>query len=240
MEPPRGDLARHRGKKHVILCWCHSFSLPQSSMPHDYVVGRGSAERPSVAARLTWIAARTIDVPLALWFFRNSIGSELFSLLSIETSPVAESRALAITGLLGITSLRHVFWILKLVNTPMKIPGTLMVAGFNAVMTSVVLGAAAYSGRAPFLELRSDYVALGLFAVGSFFETVGEIQRQWFKADPKNKGKLFTSGFSCFTLRTQQYCAAPELLRLHAVAHWPCLEHRQHVAGPRPGWLACL
>jgi protein-S-isoprenylcysteine O-methyltransferase Ste14 len=37
-------------------------------------------------------------------------------------------------------------------------------------------------------------IGIGLFLFGSYLNTWSEVQRKWFKANPSNKGKLFTSG----------------------------------------------
>lgn len=45
----------------------------------------------------------------------------------------------------------------------------------------------------------SDYVALALFAIGFFFEAVGDWQLQRFRSDPANKGKVMRSGLWAYT-----------------------------------------
>ncbi len=39
-----------------------------------------------------------------------------------------------------------------------------------------------------------DYIAIGVFIIGSFLNTGSEIQRKLFKDRPENKGKLYTHG----------------------------------------------
>jgi steroid 5-alpha reductase family enzyme len=43
-----------------------------------------------------------------------------------------------------------------------------------------------------------DLVAIGLFLFGSYLNTGSEIQRKRFKADPKNRGRLYTGGLFRF------------------------------------------
>jgi steroid 5-alpha reductase family enzyme len=44
-----------------------------------------------------------------------------------------------------------------------------------------------------------DYLGLALWAIGFYFESVGDFQLSRFKADPANKGKLLTSGVWRYT-----------------------------------------
>lgn len=44
-----------------------------------------------------------------------------------------------------------------------------------------------------------NYLGLLLFAIGFFFEAVGDAQLKNFKKDPKNKGKLMTTGLWAYT-----------------------------------------
>ncbi len=39
-----------------------------------------------------------------------------------------------------------------------------------------------------------DWIAIGLFALGCYLNTGSELQRHFYKADPSNKGKLYTGG----------------------------------------------
>jgi steroid 5-alpha reductase family enzyme len=47
--------------------------------------------------------------------------------------------------------------------------------------------------------LWSDWVALGLFAIGFFFEAVGDWQLQRFRDDPANQGKVLRTGLWRYT-----------------------------------------
>ena len=49
------------------------------------------------------------------------------------------------------------------------------------------------TNRGPFGSV-TDYLGLGLFALGSALETVSELQRKAFKAKESNKGKVYTGG----------------------------------------------
>lgn len=45
-----------------------------------------------------------------------------------------------------------------------------------------------------------DYFAIALFAVGGFLNTGSELQRDTFKKQPENKGKLFTGGLFAWSM----------------------------------------
>lgn len=47
--------------------------------------------------------------------------------------------------------------------------------------------------------VATDFVAIALFAIGFFFEAVGDWQLQRFKADPANRGKVMRSGLWAYT-----------------------------------------
>jgi steroid 5-alpha reductase family enzyme len=51
---------------------------------------------------------------------------------------------------------------------------------------------AAQSGNAPFGVL--DYLAVPVWVIGFFFESVGDVQLARFKANPSNKGKVMNKG----------------------------------------------
>lgn len=57
--------------------------------------------------------------------------------------------------------------------------------------------AAAISGEAPIGPL--DYAGIGLWLVGMFFESVGDLQLARFRRDPENRGKVLDSGLWRYT-----------------------------------------
>lgn len=56
------------------------------------------------------------------------------------------------------------------------------------------LGFSLFGGTTPMPLDAVDLVAVGLFVLGSLFNTAAELQRKHFKADPANKGRLYTKG----------------------------------------------
>lgn len=54
-------------------------------------------------------------------------------------------------------------------------------------------------GARPAEMVWSDFVAIGLFAVGFFFEAVGDWQLQRFRDDPANQGKVLRTGLWAYT-----------------------------------------
>ena len=55
------------------------------------------------------------------------------------------------------------------------------------------------AGERPADWLLTDWIFLALFAVGLFFEAVGDWQLTRFKADPENKGKVLDTGLWRYT-----------------------------------------
>lgn len=54
-------------------------------------------------------------------------------------------------------------------------------------------------GDRPARLVTTDYLALALFAIGFFFEAVGDWQLSQFKGDPKNRGKVLRHGLWAYT-----------------------------------------
>lgn len=52
----------------------------------------------------------------------------------------------------------------------------------------------AQSGERPSVWMWTDWIGLGLFALGLFFEAVGDWQLSRFKADPANRGQVLRTG----------------------------------------------
>jgi steroid 5-alpha reductase family enzyme len=63
-----------------------------------------------------------------------------------------------------------------------------------------------------------DYVGIALFAIGLFFETVGDFQLAHFKADPVNKGKVMDRGLWRYTRHPNYFGDFMVWWGLHAVA----------------------
>lgn len=73
-----------------------------------------------------------------------------------------------------------------------------------------------------------DYVAIGIWLIGFFFESVGDLQLARFKANPKNKGKVLNNGLWKYTRHPNYFGDATVWLAygLFSVAsgyYWPLL-----------------
>ncbi|KIV87089.1 hypothetical protein PV11_02659 [Exophiala sideris] len=90
---------------------------------------------------------------------------------------------------------KHIFWITVLGNEPVGPAAAVAVGLFNTTFNTLNTLAFNLAGENPtFFPPWSVWVGTALYVTGILVETVGEIQRKWFKDDPRNEGKVFTGG----------------------------------------------
>ncbi|KAK5462640.1 hypothetical protein LTS15_002352 [Exophiala xenobiotica] len=90
---------------------------------------------------------------------------------------------------------KHIFWTTVIANEPMKPSAAIIVGIFNLACNTLNTLAFNLSGENPtYFAPDSIYVGTGMYVVGILVETVGEIQRKWFKDEPRNDGKVYSAG----------------------------------------------
>ena len=117
-----------------------------------------------------------------------------FGFAPAEALPV---RRFVILAFSAVTLCRFVFMMFSLMHRAISFEE----------MASVPLAFAVYYVGFALLVLPStapldvwDGFGIAVFALGAVFNTGGELQRKRFKADPANKGKLFTGGFFALSM----------------------------------------
>ena len=63
-----------------------------------------------------------------------------------------------------------------------------------------------------------DFIAAGIWAIGFFFEAVGDLQMARFKADPSNKGKVLDSGVWRYTRHPNYFGDATQWWAYYLIA----------------------
>ncbi|ETO20122.1 hypothetical protein RFI_17095 [Reticulomyxa filosa] len=121
----------------------------------------------------------------------------IFEKLGFATPSKANSKRLQVLlACVAVRALRQSLWIMKFVHTDMNVGGAIFVSCWNFIIDSLmILGAARHPKKTESDELLvSDYIGLGLFALGSIMETGYDYQKDVFKKDPANTGKPFFGG----------------------------------------------
>lgn len=104
---------------------------------------------------------------------------------------------------------------------------TFLLQGVLMWLISSPLLAAQYHGNDIDLGFF-DYIAIGLFIIGFFFEAGGDYQLAKFKANPNNKGKVLNTGFWQYTRHPNYFGDATiwwafGLFSVSAGSYWPLL-----------------
>jgi len=178
-------------------------------------------------AALSWAVAAVLSVAVIFWVVsvvRNdvSIVDSLWSLMFLLTLVVyvvaADStspRAWLVLGLVGVWALRlsiyitvrnfgepedHRYREIRRNNAPhFRFKSLYIVFGLQAALACFIALPllAAASGASPLGWL--DFLGIGLWLAGMYFEVVGDWQLARFKADPRNRGKVLDTGLWRFT-----------------------------------------
>jgi steroid 5-alpha reductase family enzyme len=167
-----------------------------------------------VVALLGWLwslARRDVSGVDSLWSLMFVVAGAVYVLRTEAPGP----RALGVLALVAVWALRlsaYITWrnhgqgedrryqeIRKRNEPHFALKSLFLIFGFQALLAWVVslpLLATA-RGQAPWGAL--DAVGLAVFAVGLFFETVGDLQLARFKADPANRGLVMDRGLWRYT-----------------------------------------
>jgi protein-S-isoprenylcysteine O-methyltransferase Ste14 len=183
----------------------------KSSKPHD-LIHRG-IKRHDVPGTLTFIGLRAIEPLLQYGILAHGVGSSLVHGLGLKTLPAGPPNTGTPLDVLGLSpyrlillgmavgsAVKHTYWV-TVINQEEFGPGlAAFVAIFNSVgncinsllftctLTSASLSSGSRFPQTPLL------VGAGLYTAGILLEVVSETQRKAFKDDPKNKGKVCTTG----------------------------------------------
>ncbi|KAK1749517.1 hypothetical protein QBC47DRAFT_395773 [Echria macrotheca] len=193
---------------------------PPSSHAGRDVVSRGRYG-PSPLGSATFIGLRTADTLLQYNLLTSGRGAAMLSRLGIATlSPAAHPPSnflshsplplstLIIVSMATGSALKQIYWLLHLSREEFPPKAALVVSTYNTLVNtlgSLLLLSASTSAvlatpTVPIPGLGGARISLPtavgvvMYVVGMTLETVAEEQRKRFKDDPKNKGKICTSG----------------------------------------------
>ncbi|KAI1614808.1 hypothetical protein EDD37DRAFT_407017 [Exophiala viscosa] len=92
---------------------------------------------------------------------------------------------------------KHILWITALANEPVSPSAGVAISLFNTACNTLNTLVFDLAGENPtFFPPWSMYVGSALYVTGILAETISEIQRKWFKDDPRNEGKVYAGGLS--------------------------------------------
>lgn len=187
----------------------------------------------------TFIGLRTLDLPLQYAILARGWGSSLISNLGLTTIPLTGTqhslttlplpRQILLFMAAGST-LKQIYWLLFLSREEFPASAAIPVSIYNTLVNSLnslllVTAETSAANLGPTLSIPgvregvSLPIVLGtvMYVVGILTETVSEVQRKRFKDDPKNKGKICTTGlwgwarhvnYGGYTIWRTGYCLA--------------------------------
>lgn len=166
------------------------------------------------AAALTWVvsvAKRNVTIVDTLWSLLFVLAAATYAWAAAPPT----SRAWLVLAMVGAWGLRlaaylawrnwgheedHRYRAIRLRNEPnFALKSLWLIFGFQALLAWLISLplAGAISGDAPLGPL--DVLGVALWAVGLFFEAVGDWQLARFKADPRNAGRVMDRGLWRYT-----------------------------------------
>ena len=204
----------------------------RAKRPDEYMPSR--AKRSSPLGTTVFIGLRFADIAVQ-YYLLNGGASRLVSAIGGKTVTLANSPfAKVLLGLSAVGSFKQIYWLASVSENEMPIGQAFSIALFNTAVNSIFSFLASWGvtslasshpgvlSQTSVLEVLLKEPILGsavaLFLVGISLETISEVQRRDFKADPKNKGKPYGGGlfrlarhvnYSGYLLwRTANYLAA--------------------------------
>ena len=192
------------------------------------------------AAALTWVVSvvkRNVTIVDTLWSLLFVIGAAVY----VATADTPTQRAWLVLGLVSLWGLRlaaYLAWrnrgheedrryqAIRRRNEPnFALKSLWLIFGFQAVLAWVISLplAGAVAGAAPLGPL--DGLGIALWAIGLYFEAVGDWQLARFKSDPANAGQVMDRGLWRYTRHPNyfgDFCVwwGLYLLALSAGAWW--------------------
>ncbi|KAF2841185.1 hypothetical protein M501DRAFT_929268 [Patellaria atrata CBS 101060] len=177
------------------------------------LISRG-IKKPSPLGTLAFVGLRSLDPFLQYGILARGIGSSLILRLGLKTLPpglptntgtfldslgLSPYRAILLGMAIG-SAVKQCYWLIFVSQEEFKPSAAIPVAVYNTVFNSLcdlLFTCTATSGS---LSSNSIFpqapliIGTTLYATGILTETISEVQRRNFKADPKNKGNVYTGG----------------------------------------------
>ncbi|KAJ8079696.1 hypothetical protein PM082_016517 [Marasmius tenuissimus] len=169
--------------------------------------------------QLLFSLSRIADIPLQYQILANGLGHSIIFALGGHPLPIPRpiaNQGNALTSFLGLSPYRTVLlgmsigsmvkqvgWLVRISREDIGIIGALGVGALNALINSsntLIFSAAATSAITTpadeWSSLSSPQLMVGaaMFVVGIALECISEEQRNVFKNDPRNNGKVYSGG----------------------------------------------
>ncbi|KAJ9267096.1 hypothetical protein DTO212C5_6161 [Paecilomyces variotii] len=170
----------------------------------------------STAGTATWIGLRVLDPFIQYNLLFRGAGDNILTRIGVTTTSsvlAGSSSALSkpryiLLGMSAAAVVKHIYWILGLNQEYFPPSFATFISAFNLAFDTTatfLLLSSKTSAALSEPQISIPYtnglslpfnVVVGtlMFSAGLLVETVAEVQRKWFKKDPKNKGKIFTGG----------------------------------------------
>jgi hypothetical protein len=197
-------------------------------------------KRPSPVGTSLFVGLRSLDVFVQYGILAKGIADPLLNRLSISTIPSNSAavvalglplKPLVVFAMAAGTAIKQIYWISFLSQEEMPPANAIPIAIFNTLFNSInsilSLTAAASYFTPSFSFLGDEANEAGVsplfilgtisYIAGTAIETISEIQRNNFKADPRNAGKPYTGGlfslarhinYGAYTLMRSGYALA--------------------------------
>jgi len=172
---------------------------------------------PTPVGKATFFVARAVEPYLQYSILAHGLGTSLLHRVGLRTLPPGlptrtgislidslglSPYRLALFGMAVGAAVKQNIWVTALSGEPMPVNGAIGVAVFNGVFNSLASYAFLISATSASTESEFPQPALliggSMYVVGIVTELIAEIQRKRFKADPENKGKVYTGGLWSF------------------------------------------
>lgn len=159
-----------------------------------------------------FVVLRGADVIVQYYLLKQGGVARILSSQGLLTVPIANtSYAGILVGLATMGSIKHIYWVLDISENEMPTGQAFQLGIANAVFSGINAFLASWPGSAlassstglqrPGAFVAEDIYSSPLLAgavtlsiLGILIETVSELQRKSFKADPKNKRKPYSEG----------------------------------------------
>ncbi|KAK5011200.1 hypothetical protein LTR28_004954 [Elasticomyces elasticus] len=170
-------------------------------------------KRPSPLGSGLFVGLRSLDAILQYGILAQDYGSGIIQKLGGQTLPHGpplitntfvdqlglSPYRMILFGMATGSALKQIYWLLDVSQEEFPPSTAVMVSAFNTAFNSInsLLFTSTYfsaSVNGEHFPQTPLLVGAALYTVGILTETISEVQRKRFKADPKNKGKVYKDG----------------------------------------------
>jgi len=169
-------------------------------------VGLNRSHDSSLLQKSSFITLHLFIILTCIWLvFFNGLES-IGAIFGKDWKLVNPSRASLLLIFAFVYWLRHIITLFYLLVRKVgwsEVFGLLAFIAFFEIGLTLLGGGAFRNEVIPFGWL--DLIALALLAFGSYLNSFSEIQRKWWKRDPKNKGHCYTEGLFKYSMHINYF-----------------------------------